>query len=154
MEIPAGHTLEKTDAVEPTTEKAGNIAYWKCTVCGKYFSDENGTTGIDENAWIRRLKGTITAESLTIPADSGSKVGERLNSLISDWTLKYNGEYIDAEKIILSSAVDLELDSMSNEVPSAPFQVTVEFKPEKSDIYESVTESFNVTITQAVSTES
>ncbi|MBR6486281.1 MAG: hypothetical protein IKT17_06275, partial [Lachnospiraceae bacterium] len=33
----AAHQLQKVDRVEPTTEKAGNIAYYHCTVCGRYF---------------------------------------------------------------------------------------------------------------------
>ena len=37
--IPASHTLEKTDAKEPTCTEPGNIEYWTCTAsaCGKYF---------------------------------------------------------------------------------------------------------------------
>lgn len=42
----AGHTLTKTDAVEATDYTDGNIDYWYCSVCEKYFSDENGETEI------------------------------------------------------------------------------------------------------------
>lgn len=37
----AGHTLVPTAAKDPTCTEPGNTAYWQCTVCGKYFSDEN-----------------------------------------------------------------------------------------------------------------
>lgn len=30
----------------------GNTAYWKCTLCDRYFSDENGTTEIPTGSWI------------------------------------------------------------------------------------------------------
>lgn len=46
--IPAGcnHVMESIPAKEATEEEEGNIAYWHCKACGKYFSDEKGTTAI------------------------------------------------------------------------------------------------------------
>ena len=41
-----GHTMTKTDAKAATCTEDGNIAYWHCSVCKKYFSDENGTNEI------------------------------------------------------------------------------------------------------------
>ena len=39
--IPAtGHNLTHVAAVAPTCEVAGNIEYWFCSNCGKYFTDE------------------------------------------------------------------------------------------------------------------
>ena len=48
-------TLELVAGKEATCETAGNIAYYRCTVCGELFSDVNG-----QNA--------ISAESVVIPA--------------------------------------------------------------------------------------
>ena len=42
------HTLERVARVEPTTSAEGNIEYWTCTVCHKYFSDEAGTHEISQ----------------------------------------------------------------------------------------------------------
>ena len=54
--VPAtGHSLMKTDAKAPTCTEDGNIAYWYCETCDKYFKDENGVN-------------EITAESTVIPA--------------------------------------------------------------------------------------
>ena len=40
--IPAlGHKLKYVARVEPTVEKAGNIEYWYCETCGKYFLDKD-----------------------------------------------------------------------------------------------------------------
>ena len=39
-----GHTMAKTEAKAATCTEDGNTAYWYCSVCNKYFSDENGTT--------------------------------------------------------------------------------------------------------------
>ena len=41
--IPAtGHQLSKTDSKAATCTEAGNIEYWNCSVCGKYFRDSEG----------------------------------------------------------------------------------------------------------------
>lgn len=37
------HQLRAVDAKAPTCEESGNIAYWICNECGKYFSDADGT---------------------------------------------------------------------------------------------------------------
>lgn len=41
------HTLEATAYKAPTCLEAGNIAYWHCTKCGNYYSDEAGTMKVD-----------------------------------------------------------------------------------------------------------
>lgn len=41
------HTLVKTDAVEATCIAEGAEAYWTCELCGKMFSDEEGTVEIE-----------------------------------------------------------------------------------------------------------
>lgn len=39
--LPAtGHNLTKVDKKNPTVDAAGNVEYWYCEVCNKYFSDE------------------------------------------------------------------------------------------------------------------
>ena len=40
------HNLQKVDYKAPTCTENGNIEYWFCKNCGKYFSDENGTNEI------------------------------------------------------------------------------------------------------------
>ena len=40
------HTMNRTPAVEPTCTEPGNIEYWTCAECGKYFSDAEGNTEI------------------------------------------------------------------------------------------------------------
>ena len=45
--IPAtGHKLTHVAAVEATFGQNGNIEYWKCENCGKYFADANAATEI------------------------------------------------------------------------------------------------------------
>ena len=52
-EIPAlGHDLVKTDAKAATCTENGNSAYWTCSRCGKFFSDEEGKNEITEGSWV------------------------------------------------------------------------------------------------------
>nr|WP_316623916.1 leucine-rich repeat protein [uncultured Ruminococcus sp.] len=49
---PNGHTFDHTAAVIPTHDAQtgvytpGNIEYWHCSVCGKYYSDADGNTEV------------------------------------------------------------------------------------------------------------
>ena len=56
----AKHTLIKTEAKDATCTEDGNTAYWTCSVCNKYFSDENGTNEIAENSWVIKVAHTLT----------------------------------------------------------------------------------------------
>lgn len=49
------HSMQFFAASEATCTEDGNIAYWYCTNCGRYFADENGDS-------------EITAENITIKA--------------------------------------------------------------------------------------
>ena len=40
------HTLQAVPAKEATCAEPGNIAYWTCAECGKFFSDANGATQV------------------------------------------------------------------------------------------------------------
>lgn len=48
--VPSGktcnHNLQKTEAKDATCTEDGNIAYWQCTKCKKYFADENANSQI------------------------------------------------------------------------------------------------------------
>lgn len=43
------HNMEKTEYRAPSCTATGNIAFWHCTDCGKYYSDELGTREISTN---------------------------------------------------------------------------------------------------------
>ncbi len=66
------HTMLKhVEAVEATTESEGNIEYWYCEDCGKYFGDANGENEIDlADTVVGKLPEVIppqTADSSLIP---------------------------------------------------------------------------------------
>ena len=56
----AKHTLIKTEAKDATCTEDGNTAYWTCSVCNKYFSDENGINEIAEKSWVIKAAHTLT----------------------------------------------------------------------------------------------
>lgn len=43
------HSMTAIPAVNASCTENGNIAYWYCTVCEKYFSDENGKTEVEQS---------------------------------------------------------------------------------------------------------
>ena len=45
-----GHTMTKTEGVEPTCTTGGNNAYYTCSVCNKAFKDEDGKTATTAEA--------------------------------------------------------------------------------------------------------
>lgn len=47
-----GHDLTHVERVEATTEYAGNIEYWYCSRCNKYFRDKNGNNQISQQDTI------------------------------------------------------------------------------------------------------
>lgn len=52
------HQLRAVDAILPTCEESGNIAYWVCeSGCGKYFSDESGENVITAAETVLPAKG-------------------------------------------------------------------------------------------------
>ena len=55
------HKLTKTAEKEATCTTNGNSAYWTCGVCGRYFSDEAGTTEIAKDSWVIEASHNDTA---------------------------------------------------------------------------------------------
>lgn len=64
--VKPAHTLVAHAAVAPTCKDDGNIAYWTCSVCGKYFSDAAGTAEITSGATLLP-KGKHTPTAMPIP---------------------------------------------------------------------------------------
>ena len=62
------HTMEAVEAKEATCAKEGNVAYWHCTSCGKYFSNANGTAEISlQNTVIPMKEHTVVIDP-AVPA--------------------------------------------------------------------------------------
>ena len=57
-QITISHTLTAVPAKDATCTEDGNTAYWTCSACEKWFSDENGTTEItDKDSVVKKATG-------------------------------------------------------------------------------------------------
>ena len=68
--IPAGHTLTKTEAVAASCMgegTRGNIEYYTCSVCSKYFTDANGENEISYSQTIAYPKHEMTKTAAKAP---------------------------------------------------------------------------------------
>ena len=84
------HDLKKTDAKAPTCTEDGNIEYWTCDICGKLFSDKDGTQEItiedtiikatghnyDEPEWNWSEDGKTASATFTCQNDNSHKTTE------------------------------------------------------------------------------
>lgn len=105
--VPSGktcnHNLQKTEAKDATCTEEGNIAYWQCTKCKKYFADENANSQITaENIVIEKKNHTSViipgypatpdSEGLTDGAKCdicGETLIEQKPIPISEYAIKY-----------------------------------------------------------------
>ena len=67
---PHTHELTYVPAVDPTPAKPGNIEYWYCEGCGKYFADAEGAQEITEADTYLAPEGTAD-----IPGSNEGQVG-------------------------------------------------------------------------------
>ena len=78
------HILEKTEAKEATHLTEGNIAYWTCQTCQKYFKDEAGTQEIT-------LADSVIAKNAVHTADATGWHTDGTNH----WKTREWGEILD-----------------------------------------------------------
>lgn len=76
--IPAtGHKLKKVEAKAPTQTEEGNIEYWYCETCGRYFLDKDATAEIrKEDTVIPQLKEEKHTLTIAVEKVNGAVPGE------------------------------------------------------------------------------
>ena len=68
------HTIVHVEAAAPTCEATGNIEYWTCSKCHKYFSNENAADEIEEaDTIVAKSPHTFGAGTVTIPPEVGKE---------------------------------------------------------------------------------
>lgn len=72
------HSLAKVKAVEATTEAEGNVEFYACTVCDKYFADADGKKEIADRASVilPKLDPPATEPAPTDPVETEPKPTE------------------------------------------------------------------------------
>ena len=141
--VKAHHNLDKVEAVEASCDKDGNIEYYKCSVCGKYFSDAGGKNEISDVDIIDLAKGhsyianVISAptteiegsasiscsncdysENIELPIISDENIAEGIYNLNSISFIGTNATQVIKKLSYLYSAIDLE-EPMIFEVESS-----------------------------------
>ena len=71
------HTLEAHEAIEPTCTETGMKAYWYCTECGKYFSDEMGNKEVTKDSLTVKALGHDWGEWTQTKAPTTTTAGEK-----------------------------------------------------------------------------
>ena len=78
---PNGHKIIKVAAKAATTNRLGNIEYWKCSVCNRCFSDASGKNEISEESTVVNTRvGVISA---TLPLKFKQKISAASNLAIA-----------------------------------------------------------------------
>ena len=119
--VPAkGHTLTAVKAVPATCETAGVKAHWKCSVCGKLFSDAEGKT-------------ETTLEKLAIPA-TGHAYGEPVWKWNDDFTASAtftcgnDASHVETVNAAVTNEVTTEATCKADGVRTYTAKVTFEGK--------------------------
>ena len=110
--------LEHFEREEATCSEPGNIKYWQCKGCGKYFSDENATEEITKEETIIEATGHSYGE----PSWSWSEDGK---SCSVTFTCKNNPEHKETPQVDLTSAV--KTPATCTETGVTTYTATVEF---------------------------
>ena len=117
---PVGHKLTAVEKVPATCETAGVEAYWKCSVCGKLFSDAEGKT-------------ETTLEKLAIPATGhtyGAPVWKWNDDFTASATFTCGNDTSHVENVTatVTNAVTTEATCESTGVRTYTAKVTFEGK--------------------------
>lgn len=118
------HKGVKVDAVAATCEAAGNLEHWKCTECGKTFSDEAMTDEVDA----------------VVPAKGHNAKGaihhKAVEPTTTDSGLREHWECPDCHKLFLDAALTKETTADEVIVPALGVtKVTVTFEAGNGDVY-------------------
>ncbi|OUP59801.1 hypothetical protein B5F14_06840 [Faecalitalea cylindroides] len=156
-DIPAiGHKLTKTEAKAPTSTDTGNIEYWYCEVCNKYFSDEKAEHEITlEDTIIAKLPKFVSGanqewtkgskEGLTFKIDTDIKEFKKV--LVDGKGLKDTDYNIKSGSTILTLKPSF-LDTLS----AGKHKIRFEFNTGSVEAYFTVKDKENSSQTESANT--
>ena len=143
------HELVLHEAVEATTEKEGNSAYYSCKGCDKYFSDKDGKNEIAKDSWVIAKivvedKGTFTIKVIDldgevlvndeVAVDKYANVYELIkNDYEADASLSEYGAWINSIK---GSVVDGNWSMMLYVNGESSWDSCDKVTPKKDDVIE------------------
>ena len=125
-----GHTLTHHDAVPHTCTTDGNVEYWDCSVCGKKFSDENGTNEIDD------IVDPATGHTLT--HHEAVKAALTKNGNIEYWECELCGKYYSDEECT-HEITDVTVTAQISSIKTENGKVSISYKSNDEVITDSYT---------------
>lgn len=155
--LPAtGHNLTKVDEKKPTVDAAGNVGYWYCEVCNKYFSDEKAEHEITlEDTIIAKLPKFVSGanqewtkgskEGLTFKIDTDIKEFKKV--LVDGKELKDTDYDIKSGSTILTLKPSF-LDTLS----AGKHKIRFEFNTGSVEAYFTVKDKENSIQTESANT--
>ncbi len=141
------HQLTHVLAKDPTTSEVGNIEYWYCPVCGKYFADANGDHAITQAETVipkRHFSGSSSSSyPITVPnkTENGSvAVSPKTASKGSTVTITVtpdSGYVLETISVTDKNGNDLKLTDKGNgkytfTMPGGKVEVKVTFMEDNS----------------------
>ncbi len=91
--------VEHYDAKSATAAEVGNIEYWYCTACEKYYSDKNGNTEITkaETVLAKITPEIINGSDQKVTAGEKKELAFRSNAAFADFIrVEVDGVALDA----------------------------------------------------------
>lgn len=126
------HQLTVTNAIEATCTESGNIKYWHCEKCKKYFSDQNATTVIAFEDVVTEVKGhSIVIDSAVSPTNSTSGLTKGshcsvCNSVLEPQKKTYLVTFKDYDDSVIKSEIVEENNDAT--LPDAPTRAGYTFE--------------------------
>ena len=156
-DIPAiGHKLTKTEVKAPTSTDTGNIEYWYCEVCDKYFSDEKAEHEITlEDTIIAKLPKFVSGANQEWT--KGSKDGStfKIDTDIKEFkkVLVDGKELKDTDYDIKSGSTILTLKpSFLDTLSAGKHKIRFEFNTGSVEAYFTVKDKENSSQTESANT--
>ena len=155
--LPAtGHNLTKVDEKKPTVDAAGNIEYWYCEVCNKYFSDEKAEHEITlEDTIIAKLPKFVSGANQEWTKGSKDGLTFKIDTDIKEFkkVLVDGKELKDTDYDIKSGSTILTLKSSFLDTLSAgKHKIRFEFNTGSVEAYFTVKDKENSSQTESANT--
>ena len=155
--LPAtGHNLTKVDKKKPTVDAAGNIEYWYCEVCNKYFSDEKAEHEITlEDTIIAKLPKFVSGANQKWTKGSKDGLTFKIDTDIKEFkkVLVDGKELKDTDYDIKSGSTILTLKpSFLDTLSAGKHKIRFEFNTGSVEAYFTVKDKENSSQTESANT--
>ena len=155
--LPAtGHNLAKVDEKKPTVDAAGNIEYWYCEVCNKYFSAEKAEHEITlEDTIIAKLPKFVSGANQEWTKGSKDGLTFKIDTDIKEFkkVLVDGKELKDTDYDIKSGSTILTLKpSFLDTLSAGKHKIRFEFNTGSVEVYFTVKDKENSSQTESANT--